>query len=155
MSKLNAKDCAELRAFLSLGCDYSGTQETVRDIAAETLKELKCSARMPDEISLKGWNGEEPATLEDFIFLFYHKISNAIMNVVATHGDDFEEQLKNTNYYYIKNMSVEELAAWLSGNIMDCKSNCPAVCVCYGYGKNVNCQAVFKEWLKKEVDYER
>lgn len=84
MSKLDKKDCAELREFLSLGCEYSGTKEVVIDTAAETLKELKCSDHFLDEIALIGWNGEEPITLENFVLLFYEKISNSIMNVVET-----------------------------------------------------------------------
>lgn len=87
MGKLSEKDVEELREFFSLGCEYSGTEEVVSEIVCETLEEMdgsgmKTEVRNADEIGLT--DGEEFATLDDFVRIFWEKAVEKILNVVET-----------------------------------------------------------------------
>lgn len=83
MKKLSNKDIEELRDFLSLGCEYSGTNETVSDLIYKTLQEFDTSNYYGDEIGLT--DGEnEFTTLNDFIVLFWEKAIDKILNVIST-----------------------------------------------------------------------
>lgn len=85
MGRLSKKDIEELREFCSLGCDYSGTKEIVSDIVSETLKEIGgTDLRFADEIALS--DGNDFATLDDFVRVFWEKAVEKILNVVETQG---------------------------------------------------------------------
>ena len=87
MGKLSEKDMEELREVLSIGCEYSGTEETVSEIVCETLKALdefgmKTEVRSADEVGLT--DGREFATLDDFVDIFWNKAVEKILNVIET-----------------------------------------------------------------------
>ena len=87
MGKLNKTDIEELRENLSLGCEYSGTEEIVSEIVYETLEEMdksgmKTIMRSADEIGLTV--DKEFATLDDFVRIFWGKATEKILNVVET-----------------------------------------------------------------------
>lgn len=86
MGKLSKKDIEELREFCSLGCEYSGTEEIVREIAIEVLKENGCDLCQYDEASVCTWDGDEICTVEDFVSAFWEKSVEKILNVVETQG---------------------------------------------------------------------
>lgn len=84
MGKLSKKDMEELRETCSLGCEYSGTEEIVNDLIAETLKEIGTDTPYADEIGLT--DDKEFATLDDFVRIFWEKAVEKILNVVETQG---------------------------------------------------------------------
>lgn len=86
MGKLSKKDIEELREFCSLGCEYSGTEEIVREIANEVLKENGCELCKCDDASVTDWDGDEICTVEDFVSAFWEKSVEKILNVVETQG---------------------------------------------------------------------
>ncbi len=89
MGKLSKKDIQELREVLSIGCDYSGTEEIISELVYETLETMdrsgmKTIMRNADEIGLT--DDEEFATLDDFVRVFWEKAVEKILNVVETQG---------------------------------------------------------------------
>jgi PDZ domain-containing secreted protein len=72
---------------LSLGCEYSGTEEVVSEIVYETLESMdksgmKTAMRTADEIGLV--DGKEFATLDDFVRIFWEKAVEKILDIVET-----------------------------------------------------------------------
>ena len=87
MGKLSEKDMEELREFCSLGCDYSGTEETVEEITRETFREMGiCELQDACEIGLVDWDEDTVGNLDDFIKIFWEKAVERILNVVETQG---------------------------------------------------------------------
>ncbi len=91
MGRLSEKDMEELREVLSLGCEYSGTEETVSEIVCETLEVLdesgmETEVRSADEIGLT--DEKEFATLDDFVCIFWEKAVEKILNIVETQGNE-------------------------------------------------------------------
>lgn len=81
------EDIEDLREHCSLGCEYSGTRETVSELVYETLEEMdeagmKTDLRSADEIG--STDDEEFATLDDFVRIFWEKAVESILNVVET-----------------------------------------------------------------------
>lgn len=86
MGKMSKRDMQELREFCSLGCEFSGTEETVREIADEVLKENGCELCQCDDASVTDWDDDTVCTLEDFARAFWEKAVEKILNVVETQG---------------------------------------------------------------------
>lgn len=85
MAKLTEKDMEELREACAYGCEYSGTQEIVAEIAQNVLTELApCNIYTPDEIALLDGDDDSIGTLEDFIRMFWDKAVEKILNVAST-----------------------------------------------------------------------
>lgn len=80
---LTPHDVDELREFLSRGCEYSGTQETINDWTSEVMKELGSKCAYIDEIELLDIDGKY-YSLEDFVNLFWDKAVKGILNVIKT-----------------------------------------------------------------------
>ena len=84
MSKLSEQDIEELKEFLTLGaCEYSGIEEVVSDLVYETLQKFPTTCYYVDEIGLID-SEEEFAELDEFIFEFWNKAIEKILNVVST-----------------------------------------------------------------------
>ena len=83
MSKLTKQDMEELRECCSYDCEYSGTEDIVQEITAETLEELGSDTRCPDEVGLED-DKYEFATLDDFLRIFWDKAVERILNVVES-----------------------------------------------------------------------
>lgn len=83
MSKLTKQDMEELRECCSYDCEYSGTEDIVQEIKAETLEELGSNTRCPDEVGLED-DIHEFATLDDFLRIFWDKAAERILNVVES-----------------------------------------------------------------------
>lgn len=66
--------------------EYSGTEEIVREIANEVLKENGCELCKCDDASVTDWDGDEICTVEDFVSAFWEKSVEKILNVVETQG---------------------------------------------------------------------
>lgn len=86
MGKMSKKDMQELREFCSLGCEFSGTEETVREIADEVLKENGCELCQCDDANVTDWDDDTICALEDFARAFWEKAVEKILNVVETQG---------------------------------------------------------------------
>ncbi len=86
MSKLSKKDIEELREFLLRGCEYAGTQETVTEIANETLKEFDCRLCQCDDAYVMDWDDDEVCTLDDYVNKFWDKAVEKILNIAETQG---------------------------------------------------------------------
>lgn len=85
MGKLSKRDMEELREFCSIGCEYSGTEETVAEITGETFKEMGiCNLQDASDIGLVDWDEDTVGTLGDFIRIFWDKAVEKILNVVET-----------------------------------------------------------------------
>lgn len=85
MGRMSKKDMEELREFCSLGCDYSGTEEVVLEVVDETLKELGSELGYECLYITDGDKGID-VDLEDFVRIFYEKVTENILNVVETQG---------------------------------------------------------------------
>lgn len=86
MAKLSKEDIEELREFCSLGCEFSGTEEIVREIANEVLKENGCEICQCDDATIIDWDDDTICNVEDFAFTFWEKAVEKILNVVETQG---------------------------------------------------------------------
>lgn len=84
MAKLSKKDIEELREFCSLGCEFSGTEEIVREIANEVLKENGCDSCQCDDAAIMDLDDDMVCTIENFAFAFWEKAVEKILNVVET-----------------------------------------------------------------------
>lgn len=83
MAKLSKKDMEELKEFLSLGCDYSGTKDTMVEVANETLKEFG----MDLDIDCMGiTDGDKEISLDNYLEKIYEKMIEKVLNVVWTQG---------------------------------------------------------------------
>ncbi len=83
MSKIYKKTINNLEEFLSRGCDYAGTQETVDEMVHETLKEIGTEYPYGDEISL--FDGDDQfSTVGEFANIFWDKAVERIINVLKT-----------------------------------------------------------------------
>lgn len=82
MAKISKKKIEELREFLSRGCDYAGTQETVDEIKAEVLEEMGCEYSA-DEVGLE-WGTKVYGVVDDFADIFWDKAVEKILNVLST-----------------------------------------------------------------------
>ncbi len=81
--RISKKKIEELREFFSFSCEYSGTEEVVRDTVSETLEELGSELVFGDEIGLT--DGEtEFATLDDFVEVFWRKSVELFLNVLGS-----------------------------------------------------------------------
>ena len=85
MASLTKRDMEELREFCSIGCDYSDTKTIVTETADESLRELGSELGMDCKIICDS-DKEGYIALEDFVEMFYEKISEKILNVVETQG---------------------------------------------------------------------
>jgi hypothetical protein len=65
VAKLSKKDMEELREFCSLGCEFSGTAETVREIADEVLQENGCHSCQCDDATVIDLDEDVVCTVED------------------------------------------------------------------------------------------
>lgn len=87
MGKLSKRDMEELREFCSLGCEHSGTEETVAEITRETFEEMGiCKLQDASDIGLVDWDEDTVGNLDDFIRIFWDKAAEKILNVVETQG---------------------------------------------------------------------
>ena len=86
VAKLSKKDMEELREFCSLGCEFSGTAETVREIADEVLQENGCHSCQCDDATVIDLDEDVVCTVEDFAREFWEKAVEKILNVVETQG---------------------------------------------------------------------
>lgn len=89
MGKMSKKDMEELREMCSLGCDYSGTEETVQELVYDTLKVLNHGEEQmsADEVGLMDFDNNEFGTLDDFVRIFWEKAVESILNVVETQSE--------------------------------------------------------------------
>lgn len=85
MARLSKKDMEELREFCSIGCDFSDTKSVITEVADEALKELGSELEIECKIICDS-DKEGYIALEDFVEIFYEKISEKILNVVETQG---------------------------------------------------------------------
>ena len=86
VAKLSKKDMEELREFCSLGCEFSGTAEIVREIADEVLQENGCHSCQCDDATVIDLDEDVVCTVEDFAREFWEKAVENILNVVETQG---------------------------------------------------------------------
>lgn len=84
MAKISKKTIENLREFLDRGCEYAGTQETVQEIADETLKEVGCKTCLSDEALIIGEGTETVCTVDQFADCFWDKAVEKILNVLST-----------------------------------------------------------------------
>lgn len=87
MGKLSKRDIEEIKEFLSRGCEYSGTEETISEIVYETLESMDKSGfhsytRSADEIALV--EDDAFATLDEFVNIFWDKTVEKILCVIET-----------------------------------------------------------------------
>ena len=86
MSKLSEKDMEELRDILSLGCDYADTKTVVHETADEILADMGLDLGIECMLITDG-EFEGSVSLEEFVYKFYSKMIEKILNIVFTQGN--------------------------------------------------------------------
>lgn len=84
MAKIPKKTIENLREFLNRGCDYAGTQETVKMLADEALKEAGCEICQSDDATIMDWDDDTVCTVDEFANIFWDKAVESILNVLST-----------------------------------------------------------------------
>lgn len=84
MAKIPKKTIENLREFLNRGCDYAGTQETVKMLADEALKECGCEICQSDDATIIDWDDDTICAVDEFANKFWDKAVEAFMNVLST-----------------------------------------------------------------------
>lgn len=79
---LPRKKLERIGMFLSRGCEYAGTQETVNEIKAEVLDGMGFGYPA-DEVGLE-WDGQPIGTLDDFADDFWDRAVERFLNVLST-----------------------------------------------------------------------
>lgn len=83
MAKISKRTINNLEEFLDRGCEYSGTQEIVDDLAHETLEEIGTEFPYGDEVNL--YDGDNIfSSVEEFANIFWDKAVEKILNVLKT-----------------------------------------------------------------------
>lgn len=82
MSKISKKNIKEIEEFISLGCDYSGSEENLSDIVADVLEKCGCDFSA-DELTISD-EEKDYCVLEDFVRQLYVKICEGFINVLET-----------------------------------------------------------------------
>jgi hypothetical protein len=84
MAKISKKTIENMRDILDRGCDYAATQEVVKEIADETLKELGCELCQSDDATVNDWDGDEVCTLYDYANIFWDNAVEKFLNILIT-----------------------------------------------------------------------
>lgn len=84
MAKIPKKTIENLREFLNRGCDYAGTQETVKELADKTLEQCGCEVCQSDDAMIVDWDDKPICTVDEFANIFWDKAVEDILNVLST-----------------------------------------------------------------------
>ncbi len=84
MAKISKKTIENLREFLNRGCDYAGTQERVKELADEALKECGCEICQSDDATIIDWDEDTICTVDEFANIFWDKAVENFLNVLST-----------------------------------------------------------------------
>lgn len=84
MAKISKKTIENLWEFLNRGCDYAGTQERVKELADEALKECGCEICQSDDATIIDWDEDTICTVDEFANIFWDKAVENFLNVLST-----------------------------------------------------------------------
>lgn len=84
MAKISKKTIESMRDILDRGCDYAATQEVVKEIADEALKELGCEICQSDDATVNDWDGDEVGTLDEYANILWDKAVEKFLNILST-----------------------------------------------------------------------
>lgn len=73
-----------IKEFISRGNPYSGAQEFIEEVTIESLKELGFEFPLWDIVVVTSEIDAKAATLQDFVEIFYDKVSEGFINVLKT-----------------------------------------------------------------------
>ena len=83
-NNINEQKIDEIKNFISRGNSYSGAQEVIEEWTTETLKELGFNIPFWDIVIVTSEIDNKAVTLQDFVEIFYDKVSEGFINVLKT-----------------------------------------------------------------------
>ena len=84
MAKISEETIESLSEILSRGCEYAATQDVVKEIADEALKEVGCEECQSDDATIMDWDDDTICTVDDFANIFWDKAVENFLNVLST-----------------------------------------------------------------------